>query len=381
MIDCNIFQKLKINMILSQSLVTYILLSFAVSIECKVPETPDKCAECRLTSNSIEDLVRKPRQVDSYGHVDDRINLDKIKKAVCKEVINDIEREHCRKFYFNNIDSVEKWKNTNPKVSFYDFVCIKELKYCCPENSYGPKCSKCPQCGQNEYCLGEGTRAGNGSCVCKEGHIGVNCNSCLRGYYFDKTALELPDYSRKRILCKQCHKSCEACFQAGPKNCQVCRKGYTFVPGHGCSDIDECIESDKKICGDNTFCVNTEGSYFCYECDRACDGCHGDGPDMCLRCGIGYKMEKGNCVATRKTILSPEANYYRYAIYAGLCISTCIIFNNSVYIASLVGLAVALYIGASEYVMSGNPGAPGNEGKHEQMAHSFSQHYTSQMGL
>lgn len=88
------------------------------------------------------------------------------------------------------------------------------------------------------------------------------------------------------------------------------------------------------------------------ECDRACDGCHGDGPDMCLRCAKGYKEEKGNCVALKKTILPPEANYYRYAIYFGLCICTCIIFHNSVYMASLVGLGVALYIGTSEYIMA-----------------------------
>lgn len=73
---------------------------------------------------------------------------------------------------------------------------------------------------------------------------------------------------------------------------------------------------------------------------------------MCLRCAKGYIKEKGNCVALKKTVLPTEANYYRYAIYIGLCICTCIILNNSIYMASLVGLGVALYIGFSEYIMS-----------------------------
>lgn len=73
---------------------------------------------------------------------------------------------------------------------------------------------------------------------------------------------------------------------------------------------------------------------------------------MCLRCAKNYKSENGNCVALKKTILPPEANYYRYAIYAGLCICTSIILHNNIYLASLVGLGVALYIGFSEYIVS-----------------------------
>lgn len=72
---------------------------------------------------------------------------------------------------------------------------------------------------------------------------------------------------------------------------------------------------------------------------------------MCLRCAKGYQLEKGVCTALKKSLIPPEANYYRYVIYAGLCISACIILHNSVYMASLVGLAVALYIGGSEYLM------------------------------
>jgi len=340
------------------------------------------CSDCKLTAQSVDNLIRKPRQTDSHTRIEDQINLDKIKKTVCRELVQDDERESCRRFFTENLDLAEKWKLKNPKMTYHDFVCIKELKYCCPEASFGPKCTKCTKCADNEHCHGEGTRAGNGSCVCREGHAGQNCGSCSPGYYLEKSPFESEDKSRGRSSCKKCHRSCQFCRQAGPQGCEVCRKGFHFVPGYGCSDIDECIESKNKICGDNTFCVNTEGSYFCYECDRACDGCHGDGPDMCLRCANGYKLENGNCVATRRTILPPEANYYRYAIYLGLCICTCIIFHNNVYLASLIGLCVALYIGASEYLMSGHQTAIDGMKAHDKpMAHSFSGHYYSHVGL
>uniref|UniRef100_A0A6G1SP83 Cysteine-rich with EGF-like domain protein 2 n=1 Tax=Aceria tosichella TaxID=561515 RepID=A0A6G1SP83_9ACAR len=328
-------------------------------------DTEQLCADCRLTAQSIDDLIRAPRQVDAYGQVSDLINLDKIKKAICKEIVSDRDRERCRSFYFSHLDAAQRWRLANIKneqqplrTSYYDFVCIKEMKYCCPSGSFGPKCTKCANCPTaNHQCQGEGTRAGNGSCVCKPGHWGQDCGTCLSGYYFDRDALKLPEFSLKRLLCKPCDRSCRQCRSGGPRGCEVCARGFEWVAGFGCADIDECIKSNNKICGPNTFCVNTIGSYFCYECDRACDGCHGDGPDMCLRCAKNYKLDNnGNCIAQQKTILPPEANYYRYAIYVGLCICTCIILHNSVYMASLVGLGVALYIGASEWVMSGHPG-------------------------
>lgn len=309
----------------------------------------ESCTDCRLISESMENLLRQPRQMNAYGQLDEKIDLGKIKKAICKDIVDDQHRERCRSFFFAQTDVIERWKQTRGRVGFFDFVCIKELKRCCPRNSFGPKCTKCSKCGRNEHCHGEGTRSGVGNCVCKEGHTGVNCSNCLPKYYHDA---DVKVGDSNATICKPCHKSCLYCRQPGPLGCEVCQSGFSWIPGYGCSDIDECIQSGKKICGANNLCVNTEGSYFCYECDRACDGCHGDGPDMCVKCAKGYKLEKGNCVALGRTILPPEANYYRYAIYTGLCLCTCIILHNNVYLASLVGLCVALYIGFSEYIMS-----------------------------
>jgi len=33
-------------------------------------------------------------------------------------------------------------------------------------------------------------------------------------------------------------------------------------------------------------------------CDRACESCEGDGPDMCSRCAQGYTLQDNVCVGT-----------------------------------------------------------------------------------
>lgn len=35
---------------------------------------------------------------------------------------------------------------------------------------------------------------------------------------------------------------------------------------------------------------------FCTACDQSCDGCSGDGPDMCDRCVSGYGLKDGICM-------------------------------------------------------------------------------------
>lgn len=228
-----------------------------------------KCLECQLTGKSIDDLIRRPRQVDAFGHIEDRIDLDKIKKLVCRDYIQDDEREKCRDFYFSNLPIINDWKESKPRSSFQDYVCIQRLKYCCPAQSFGPKCKKCLKCNSNEKCLGEGSRTGNGTCVCKDGHSGPNCSSCLPGYYSSGKRTTIQTHRKglqneDEIICKPCHRSCLYCRDEGQKSCEVCKSGFTWIPSFGCSDIDECVQ-DREICGKkNTFCVNTEGSYFCY---------------------------------------------------------------------------------------------------------------------
>lgn len=42
----------------------------------------------------------------------------------------------------------------------------------------------------------------------------------------------------------------------------------------------------------------------------------------------------------------------RYLTYFGLCVSTCIIFQKNMTIASIIGIAVGMYIALSEYLLS-----------------------------
>lgn len=63
----------------------------------------------------------------------------------------------------------------------------------------------------------------------------------------------------------------------------------------GCKDIDEC---EAVPCEENQYCMNTEGSYACATCHKACLGCSGYGADKCDACKEGYRKpeETNNCI-------------------------------------------------------------------------------------
>merc|ERR1712080_383226 len=78
-----------------------------------------------------------------------------------------------------------------------------------------------------------------------------------------------------------------------------CKSGYNMNTEHGCLDIDEC-QVGKACQGQNKFCVNTEGSFKCMDCDKACNGCESDGPDNCFECATGFKKGKNDvCLADK----------------------------------------------------------------------------------
>lgn len=47
--------------------------------------------------------------------------------------------------------------------------------------------------------------------------------------------------------------------------------------------------------------------------------------------------------------------FTRYLTYLGLCIATCIIFNKNTILAAVIGIAVAIYISVSEYILNTPP--------------------------
>lgn len=60
---------------------------------------------------------------------------------------------------------------------------------------------------------------------------------------------------------------------------------------------NECLR-EVMPCKISEFCHNIEGSYLCLNCDTACEGCYGDGPDMCIRCAEDHIMVEKVCIGS-----------------------------------------------------------------------------------
>ncbi|XP_066899589.1 protein disulfide isomerase CRELD1 isoform X4 [Kogia breviceps] len=74
---------------------------------------------------------------------------------------------------------------------------------------------------------------------------------------------------------------------------KLCCPSGTFGPS--CLHIDEC-GTERASCGADQFCVNTEGSYECRDCAKACLGCMGAGPGRCKKCSPGYQQVGSKCL-------------------------------------------------------------------------------------
>lgn len=170
------------------------------------------------------------------------------------------------------------------------------FKQCCPDLHFGANCTPCPGypdnvCHHNGKCKGSGTRKGNGKCNCDEGYAGDECNECSTNYFQSYK-------DNSKILCSKCHVSCDgSCDKAGPTGCKKCTTGWIWDKDKGCLDVNECA-AKKSPCTPIQFCVNNDGSYKCLDCDRSCNGCTGDGPDMCIRCASGYILQNNMCIGT-----------------------------------------------------------------------------------
>lgn len=83
--------------------------------------------------------------------------------------------------------------------------------------------------------------------------------------------------------------------------CVNCAIGWIMDKEKGCLDVNECA-TIKPVCNPLQFCVNSEGSYRCLECDNSCLGCTGDGPDMCIACANGFTLIENVCVGINELI-------------------------------------------------------------------------------
>ncbi|KPJ19962.1 Cysteine-rich with EGF-like domain protein 2 [Papilio machaon] len=275
------------------------------------------------------------------------MRLIDIQDGVCKD-----EKKHavqCHHMAEKAEEFIEEWWAQDPDESadLFTYLCIDKIQVCCPEHHYGKDCTPCPGdhaniCNGNGKCRGDGTRKGNGTCLCDPGYTGEYCMDCDAGYY-------LSYKDENKMLCSRCHRSClGGCRQGTQKDCVACKSGYVFDIEEGCQDINECDDINK--CKKDQFCVNSLGSYACMACDKSCEGCHGDGPDLCRKCAKGYSKKGELCIADREDEdQSDSLTTTRYMTYVGLIIATGILLPKSTTLGSLVGFMVMTYIVGAEY--------------------------------
>jgi len=117
------------------------------------------------------------------------------------------------------------------------------------------------------------------SCSGCTGSGSDHCVACSDRYFLDNG------------VCRSCHPSCfSACTDDSSLSCDSCKDGWVHDEGQGCLDVNECTQTDAN-CEDNTYCLNTEGSFVCKGCHQTCDGCHGPGAADCTACSPGYTSD------------------------------------------------------------------------------------------
>lgn len=259
------------------------------------------CSTCRqLVDNFDKGLEKTAKQNFGGGNTEweerklSKYKLSEIRLTEILEGLCDSSSFECNRMLEENEEHFETWwfKRKTKHPDLFKWFCIETIKVCCPKGLFGPDCNTCiggadKPCHGNGKCDGDGTRAGNGKCSCDKGYEGELCLDCSDGYF---SALRNDTFS----LCKECHESCVCCTGGTNQDCKECRNGWEKDQEGACIDINECT-IDPAPCKDNQFCLNTDGSFSCKECDIRCSGCKGPGASNCLTCVDGYKDEESTC--------------------------------------------------------------------------------------
>ncbi|KAH0630326.1 hypothetical protein JD844_013256 [Phrynosoma platyrhinos] len=225
----------------------------------------EPCQTCRaLASNFHKGLERTQRENFGGGntaweeeklakYANSETRLLEVLEGVC--ATSDFA---CHQLLEQSEEHVERWwfHEQQQHPDFFQWLCMDALKLCCPPGTYGPDCHSAQKpCSGYGQCDGDGTRGGTGLCMCQTGYGGPFCSECGDGYY------------------------------------EAARNDSHLV----CADIDEC-GTDMAHCRANQFCINTEGSYECRDCAKACIGCMGAGPSRCKKCNKGYRRDGVKCL-------------------------------------------------------------------------------------
>ncbi|XP_068108708.1 protein disulfide isomerase CRELD1 isoform X2 [Hyperolius riggenbachi] len=260
----------------------------------------EPCLTCfNLVSSFVQGILRTSRH--NFGGGNTAWEKEKLSKYDTSEtrLVEVIETAcaqadfDCNNMLEQNEELLEAWWFKKPRDpdQLFKWLCMDKLRVCCPPGTYGSDCKVCPggaekPCYGHGKCDGSGTRLGNGLCDCYPSYGGEFCNECAVGYY-EKVRNET------HLVCSECHKTCSKCRGSKDFHCVQCKKGYVMHEMK-CIDIDECGTQDR--CKSNQYCVNTEGSYECRECDKACIGCMGAGSFRCKKCNAGYTWDGPRCV-------------------------------------------------------------------------------------
>ncbi|GFS86068.1 protein disulfide isomerase CRELD2 [Trichonephila clavipes] len=233
-------------------------LSSSLFTETVVPS----CSACKnLVKSFLKAVDETTRQSFEGGDADwerkklgayenSELRFIEIQEKLCTDVTTG--KDQCYNLAELYENELEEWfyEERNKNLGLFDFLCINQLKFCCPNNTYGPKCIPCPggigkPCGGHGECLNGGTREEPASCLCDIGYTGLLCNECKTGFYEDKTSSSLS--------CKLCDVACkDYCRGPGPKNCTVCSEGYNFVENEGCiaTDTSDSFEVNEDFSND-----------------------------------------------------------------------------------------------------------------------------------
>ncbi|XP_018602726.2 cysteine-rich with EGF-like domain protein 2 isoform X2 [Scleropages formosus] len=285
----------------SAVILLYALTFILHTLHTDAVSAEDSCSTCRgITINFSKGFERTAKKNFGGGNTaweerklskyeTSEIRLVEILETLCESSSFECNRmveeheEHFETWWF-------RWKTEHPDL--FKWFCINTIKVCCPKGTYGPDCNACVggserPCHGNGLCDGDGTRGGQGTCTCNHGYQGELCLDCVEGYFSEER-------NDTHAICTECHTSCKTC--AGPSNgdCEDCKAGWEKDQQGACIDVDEC-SAQSPPCKEDQLCVNTDGSYSCKACDKACSRCRGEGPDQCLACAEGYQDEDGTC--------------------------------------------------------------------------------------